>query len=60
MTTSLKEVYVVVFNICEAHGNHKLKTYNRYTKAKKKGTHTTKENYQNNECRPRTYTLHKN
>ena len=35
-------------NIYEPHGNHKSKTYNRYTKKERKEhQHTTKENHRN-------------
>ena len=37
MTTSLKQVNTVMVNILEKQGNHKSKTYNRFTKAKKEG-----------------------
>ena len=36
MTSSLKQADIVTHNIYEPHGNHKSKTYNRYTKAKMK------------------------
>ena len=39
MTTSLKQVDIFIVNVYEPHGNHnKLKTYNRYTKTRQKGT----------------------
>ena len=36
MTTSLKQVDIVIRHIHEPHGNHKPKTYSRYTKTRGK------------------------